>query len=168
MRVGLVTGTVGVGKTTVGHEVARQAAGGGVPAAFLDLDGLSRLWPAPGGDPFNTELILTNARSLVGNYRAAGAQLLVLAWVVVDAHGLAALADAVGAPVDAVRLTAPAPVVAARLRRRHQGPEADGLAWHLHRAPELAGIQDHALALPTVDAAGPVATTAAAIVALWT
>jgi adenylylsulfate kinase len=168
VRVGLVTGTVGVGKSTVGYAVARHAAALGVPAAFVDLDGLSRMWPAPAGDPFTTELILTNARSVVGNYEAAGAQLLVLAWVVVDADGLAALEAAVGAPVAAVRLTAPAPVVAARLRQRHQGPEHEGLAWHLHRAPELATIQDRALDLPTIDASGPVPTTASAIAALWT
>ena len=168
VRVGLVTGTVGVGKSTVGFAVARRAAERGTGAAFLDLDGMSRLWPAPGGDPYNTELILTNVRSVVGNYRAAGAELLVLAWVITDAAGLAALEAAVGAPVTAVRLLAPEAVVATRLRQRHQGPEADGLAWHLHRAPELATIQDHGLQLPTVDASDSVEVIAAQVLTLFT
>ena len=163
MRVGLVTGTVGVGKSTVGYAVAQEASARGVPAAFLDVDELSRLWPAPDGDPFNTALILANLRAVTGNYRAAGAELLVLAWVVTDAEDLAALERAVGTPVTAVRLTAEAAVVADRLRMRHQGPERDGLDWHLRRAPELVGIQDRGLTLPVVEAGGPVDVVAAAV-----
>jgi len=44
MRIGLVTGTVGVGKSTVGFAVAERASEAGITAAFLDLDELSRLW----------------------------------------------------------------------------------------------------------------------------
>jgi Mrp family chromosome partitioning ATPase len=46
MRIVLVTGTVGVGKSTTGYAVAERAASQGRSAAFLDVDGLSRLWPA--------------------------------------------------------------------------------------------------------------------------
>lgn len=58
-----MTGTVGIGKSTIGSAVAERAAARGVSAAFLDVDGLSRLWPAPAGDPFRIELILTNLRA---------------------------------------------------------------------------------------------------------
>ena len=163
MRVALVTGTVGVGKSTVGFAVAESAAAYGVSTAFLDVDALSRLWPAPAGDPFRTELILTNLSSIVGNYEAAGAELLVLAWVITEAGDLADLETAVGSSVGAVRLVAPRAVVETRLRKRHHGPEADGLAWHLRRGPELASIQDNGLNLPTIDASGAVAEIAAAV-----
>ena len=157
MRVALVTGTVGIGKSTVSFAVAESAAAHGVSAAFLDVDALSRLWPAPTGDPFRTDLIMTNLSSIVGNYQEAGAELLVLAWVITDASDLADLESAIGSPVDAVRLVAPEAVVETRLGIRHQGPEAGGLAWHLRRAPELASIQDSGLTLPTIDASGAVA-----------
>jgi len=163
MRLALVTGTVGVGKSTIGHAVAARAACRGTSAAFLDVDGLSRLWPAPAGDPFNGALILANLRSITGNYAAAGAELLVLAWVIQDAEGLGRLEAEVGLPVTAVRLVASGAVVEARLRHRHQGPERDGLAWHLHRAPELVALQDQGLRLPTVDASGPVEQVADAV-----
>jgi len=160
----LVTGTVGIGKSTIGYAVAQRMAARGVPTAFIDVDELSRLWPAPTGDPFQTELILANLRTIAPNYEGAGAELLILAWVVQDAEDLTHLEAALGLPVTAVRLTAPAAVVEARLRNRHQGPERDGLAWHLRRAPELVAIQDGGLALPTVDASGPVDQVADAVI----
>lgn len=155
MKVVLVTGTVGVGKSTVGFSAARRAADRGVPAGFIDVDELSRYWPAPAGDPFREELVYANLRSLIPNYRASGAALLVLAWVIDDAADLVRLESALDAPVTALRLISPAAVVEARLRSRHQGPAAEGLAWHLDRAPELASIQN-ALAMPTIDADRPV------------
>lgn len=163
MRVALVTGTVGVGKSTVGFAVAESAAAHGVSTAFLDVDALSRLWPAPERDPFRTELILANLSSIVGNYEAACAELLVLAWVITEGGDLADLETAVGSPVSAVRLVAPGAVVETRLRTRHQGPEVDGLAWHLRRGPELASIQDNGLNLPMIDASGTVAEITAAV-----
>lgn len=166
MRVALVTGTVGIGKSTIGYAVAERAAVRGVSTAFIDVDGLSRLWPAPDGDPFRTELILTNLSSIVGNYRVAGTELLVLAWVITETNDLAELEPAVGSPVEAVRLMAAGPVVEARLRQRHKGPEADVLAWHLRRAPELTKIQDEGLDLPMVDASSPVADAADAVLDL--
>lgn len=165
MRVALVTGTVGVGKSTVGFATAERAAASGVSSAFIDVDQLSRLWPAPDDDPFRTQLILANLTSIVGNYRAAGAELLVLAWVITEPGDLAKLEAAVDSPVEPLRLVAPAPVVEARLRRRHQGPETDGLAWHLRRAPELVEIQERGLDVVTIGASGSALDTADAVLA---
>lgn len=151
MRIGLVTGTVGVGKSTIGFAAAERASEAGISAAFLDVDELSRLWPAPADDPFRDELILVNLRSVVPNYESAGASLLVLAWVIEDTEDLAGLEESLGTSVTAVRLVTSPTVVDARLRNRHQGPASGGLAWHLQRAPELVAIQDH-LPLPTIDA----------------
>jgi len=98
MRIALVTGTVGIGKSATGYAVAERAASQGRSAAFLDVDELSRLWPASVGDPFNNDLILRNLASLVGNYAAAGAKLLVLAWVVQSTDGLLAWKKRSGHP----------------------------------------------------------------------
>ncbi|MEO6989324.1 MAG: hypothetical protein ABI239_11840 [Aquihabitans sp.] len=155
MRIGLVTGTVGVGKSTIGFAVAERASEAGITAAFLDLDELSRLWPAPKNDPFRDELILTNLCAVAPNYGAAGASLLVLAWAIDSAEDLVALEKALNSPVKTVRLVSSPTVIEARLRNRHQGPASNGLAWHLQRAPVLAAIQDHLL-VPTVDATNPV------------
>ncbi|HYN32470.1 MAG TPA: AAA family ATPase [Ilumatobacteraceae bacterium] len=163
MRIVLVTGTVGVGKSTTGYAVAERAASQGRSAAFLDVDELSRLWPARAADPFNTDLILRNLASLVGNYADAGAELLVLAWVVQDTDALVRLEEAVGASVVAIRLCASASTLEARLRQRHHGAEFDGLAWHLDRAPELVAIQDRGLQLPIIDASGSISETVDAV-----
>jgi adenylylsulfate kinase len=152
MRIALVTGTVGVGKSTTGYAVAERSASHGRSAAFLDVDQLSRL-------------ILRNLVSLVENYADAGAELLVLAWVVQDNYALVRLDEAVGKSVLAVRLVAPTPTIEARLRQRHR-TESDGLAWHLDRAPELAAIQDRGLQLPIIDASGSISETVDAVLGL--
>lgn len=154
MRVVLLTGTVGVGKSTVGFSVAERAGTRGAPAGFVDVDQLSRLWPAPHGDPFREELIYANLRVIAPNYRTAGASLLVLAWVIEDATDVIRLETALEAPVTTLRLVSPPEVVGARLRSRHQGPASAGLEWHLQRAPQLAAIQN-ALVVPTIDADRP-------------
>ena len=104
MRIGLVTGTVGVGKSTIGFAVAERASEAGITAAFLDLDELSRLWPAPKNDPFRDELILTNLCAVAPNYEAAGASLLVLAWAIDGAEDLVGPEKALNSLVKTVRL----------------------------------------------------------------
>lgn len=167
MRVGVVTGTVGVGKSTIGFAVAELTAERGTPAAFLDLDQVSRLWPAPEGDPFRTELLLTNLASVVDNYDAAGAELLVLAWVLEDDDEVGDIERATRRPVEVVRLVASPTTIETRLRARHRGPEASGLDWHLRRAPELVSIQDAGLDVETVDADRPVDVVAADVADRW-
>lgn len=152
MRIVLVTGTVGVGKSTVGFAAAERASADGVTAAFLDVDELSRLLPAPKDDPFRDGLILTNLRSIVPNYKSAGASILVLAWVIESDDDLHLLEVTLECRIAAVRLVSPLVMTEERLRNRHQGAASDGLAWHLRRAPELARIQSQ-LTLPVIDAA---------------
>jgi len=68
----------------------------GRPAAFLDVDELSRLWPTRDGDPFNTGLILRNLASIVEErlrQRHQGAELDGLAWHIDRAPELVAIQD---------------------------------------------------------------------------
>ncbi|HEX5502429.1 MAG TPA: AAA family ATPase [Thermomicrobiales bacterium] len=89
----LITGPVGVGKTTVAGEVAAQLARAGVAHALVDIDGLSECYPPPPGDRFNAALALRNLAAVWANYRTAGAGRLILAAVVESRADLAARMD---------------------------------------------------------------------------
>lgn len=139
----LITGTVGVGKTTVAETAGQLLARRGVPHALIDLDHIRTLWPSPDGDWFNLAIELRNLASLATNYRAAGAQRLVLAGVLERRTDLAAYERACGGSVFVVRLLGAASTIEQRLRTRHHDSPED-LAWHLTRRSELDAILDAA------------------------
>lgn len=150
----LITGTVGVGKTTVAEAVGGLLVDQRVPHAVVDLDQLRRSWTRPDGDRFNHAMELRNLRSVAANYRAAGALRLVLAGVIEQRSDRQDYARAVGCAVTVVRLQADPNVLADRLRDRHRN-DPDALARHLARAPELAGVLDQAqVADADVDTTG--------------
>jgi hypothetical protein len=139
----LITGTVGVGKTTVAETVGWLLKERTVPHAVIDLDQIRLFWPHPEGDRFNLGIELRNLASLAANYRAAGAQRLVLAGVIERRSDLAAYERACGGSVFVVRLLGAPLTVEQRLRTRHlDSPEE--LAWHLARRAELDSILDAA------------------------
>jgi deoxyadenosine/deoxycytidine kinase len=78
----IITGPVGVGKTTVALEVNELLRARGVLHAVVDLDSLAWVYPTPPGDPYNNGLAFRNLAAVWANYAAAGAQRLVLARVV--------------------------------------------------------------------------------------
>ena len=162
----LITGTVGVGKTTVAEAVGDLLAVRGVPHAVVDLDQLSRCWPPPAGDRFNRAMELRNLRSVTANYRAAGALRLVLAGVIEQRSHLQDYERALDCSISIVRLRADPHVLADRLRDRHRN-DPDGLAWHLSRAPELTAVLDLAGVADTeVDTTGrPIPKVAADVLA---
>jgi len=134
-----INGTVGVGKTSAAYALA--ALPSNVPVAMIDLDEISRLRPAPAGDPFNRAIMLTNLRSLAQNYREAGVKRFVMAGVIESESETKEYQDALGTCVlFVVRLTADAHTVQRRLKARHID-DPPGLSWHLERAGELSGIQ---------------------------
>lgn len=139
----LITGTVGVGKTTVAEAVSKRLGDRRVTNAVIDLDWLRQWWPAPPDDPFNFALMLHNLRSVARNYLAAGAVRLVLAGVVEDQEGRKLCGDAVGIELAVCRLHVDLTVNHQRLSRRHEN-EPEALQWHLARSGELAGILDQA------------------------
>ncbi len=142
-RAALLSGTVGAGKTTVGEELAELLKDRGEPHAFIDLDRLSEFWPAPEDDRFNGRLVLANLAAITRNFAAAGARTLVMSGVVETAKGVEEYRLAIGGcPLTVVRVTASLESIAARLQKRHEYWDADGLAWHLDRAPELAAALD--------------------------
>lgn len=166
MRALLITGPVGIGKTTVAEAVGELLVAANRPHAVLDLDAVRRCRPAPAGDPFHAALGLRNLACVAANYRAAGAERLVLAGVIENRDERFRHAEAVGGELVVCLLTATESVVRDRLRRRHADDRDQGesLRWHLARAPELTRILDHAdLADATIDATAPAQDVAAAV-----
>lgn len=136
----LLTGPVGVGKTTVASALGDLLAAAEIPHAVIDLDWLASCWPSPPDDCFNFALQLRNLRAVADNYRAAGASRLVLAGVVESRADRACYAEALGIDLTVCRLTADLTVIQQRLIRRHATDEH--LQWHLRRAPELERVLD--------------------------
>lgn len=136
----IVTGPVGVGKTAVAAAISDQLEDAGVPHGMVDADQLRWCYPAPPGDRFRVALGLRNLAAVWANYRAEGAQRLVLADVVEDRSGVDRYQDAVpGAEIIVVRLRASLATIERQVRGRETGASLD---WHLHRAAELTEIMD--------------------------
>jgi hypothetical protein len=128
----VVTGPVGVGKTTVASEISEQLAAAGEPHAFVDVDALRWSYPSPPGDRFRVALAMRNLAAVWANFRAEGARRLVLADVVESRDELGRFDEAVpDAQVQVVRLTAGSKLLVARVRQRHA-----------RRAIELAEIME--------------------------
>ncbi|MET9232459.1 AAA family ATPase [Lentzea sp. NPDC003310] len=166
MKALLITGPVGVGKTTVAEAVGDRLAEAGVPHAVIDLDWLSACWPPPADDPFHFELQLRNLSAVARNYIEAGVHRIVLAGVVESREDRARYASVIGGRLTVCRLKANPPVIRERLARRHHG-EAD-LRWHVERAAELealftsARVEDY-----VVPADQPVVEVAQDVISWW-
>ena len=136
--VALISGPVGVGKTTVGEELSEQLARANVPHTFVDFDQLRYTYPHPADDRWGNRLGLANLADVWRNCAAAGSQNLVLSYVVEETDFLNELAAAVpGADVTCIQLSAEVATLHERLRRRELG---SGLQWHLDRATELSRL----------------------------
>ena len=167
VRALLLTGTVGVGKTSVAAAVGDLLRERQVANAVVDLDELRRAWPAASGDRFNTSVMLGNLSAVAANYVGAGFTTLVLAGVLETADDRRQHAEAVPVPLTVCRLVADLDAVHRRLRGRHA--DHDGLVWHLHRSGELATIQDESAVedLRLDVGAVSVADAASRVLELW-
>ena len=132
----VITGPVGVGKTSVAAAVSDLLDRVGVAHAMIDLDHLRWCSPSPTDDPFRLALGLRNLAAVWANYRAAGAARLILADVVESRAELAGYRTAVpGAAIVVVRLRASLPTIGRRLAGRDVGASLES---HRQRAAELA------------------------------
>ena len=136
----VLTGPVGVGKSAVAGEMSRLLGEMGIAHAFVDMDWLRWCHPGPAHDPFHMALGLRNLAAVAANYRAGGAERLILVDIVetrADREIYHAAMPAVA--VRVVRLTATLPTILGRLDGRESGA---GLTWHRHRAAELLELMD--------------------------
>lgn len=133
----LLTGPVGVGKSTVLYEMSSLLAAADIRHASVDFDALTECHPLPADDDrWGTRIGMSNLAAIWRNYAAAGIDRLLIARVIEDRAELAGYARAVpGAEITIVRLRASRPTLRQRIRRRGQPA---GLQWHLDRAVELA------------------------------
>jgi hypothetical protein len=133
--VGVVTGPVGVGKSTVLQAADELLVGAGVPHASLELEDIARFW---GTQP--------NLASVWANYSAAGADRLLLSLLMEQRSELIPVEEAIpGAHIKVIRLQAPLPVIEKRLRVREKTipkQEVSAARWWVSRL-ENSVFADH-------------------------
>ncbi|MDE3111720.1 MAG: hypothetical protein KGK34_02135 [Chloroflexota bacterium] len=136
----IVTGPVGVGKTTVAEQMGYLLLDAKIPHANIDFDRLTACYPRPADDDrWGTKLGLRNLAALWTNFHAAGARRLLIASVIEARSELEGIRDAVpGADILVVRLRAAPGTLHARIRHDRHGD----IEWDLHRAVELAEQMD--------------------------
>jgi hypothetical protein len=131
----LITGPVGIGKSSVLFEAARLLREARIPHAAVDLAQIGEAWPPPADDRWNERLAHRNLACMWSNFREAGAERLLLERVLEARSLLRHVAAAVpGAQITVVRLRAPKEIVQARIRHREQGRDP---SWYLEAAAYL-------------------------------
>ena len=137
----VITGPVGVGKSTIAAEAAWLLRQADVPHALIDLDRIEQCWPVPADDPWNERVSHRNLACMWANFRQAGADRLILARVLESRSLLRRVTKAVpGAQITVVRLRAPLAVLHERIRCR----EASDPAWFLGAAAHTAAVFERA------------------------
>lgn len=142
----VITGPVGVGKSTIANEAAWLLRQADVPHALVDLAWIEQCWPVPADDPWNERLTHRNLACMWANFRQAGADRLLLVRVLEARSLLRQVVEAVpGAEVTVVRLRAPLSVLQARIRSREASDPSWflGAATHTAEVLERAGVEDH-------------------------
>jgi hypothetical protein len=137
----LITGPVGVGKSTIAAEAATLLRQADIPHALIDLDQLEQSWPVPADDPWNERVAHRNLSCVWANFRQAGADRLILTRVLEARSLLVRVTEAVpGAQITVVRLRAPLAVLHERIRSR----EASDPSWYLEAATDTAKVFERA------------------------
>ncbi|RYH00737.1 hypothetical protein EU805_16960 [Salipiger sp. IMCC34102] len=132
----LISGPVGVGKTSVAGAVSSLLQEENVPHTFIDLDALTYTYPRIETDPFNSSLALEILTAMWANCRKRGSKNLVIARVIEKRSDAEAIADAVNIynPV-LCRLTASASTLKERIRMRKAG---SNISWQENRSIQLS------------------------------
>jgi hypothetical protein len=118
--VAVITGPVGVGKSTVLREADALLVGAGVPHASAEIEDLARYWGRhPGSGRTRPDVACRNLASVWANYRAAGADRLLLTLLMERRSDVRLVHEAIpDACITVVRLHAPLAVIEERVRSR--------------------------------------------------
>jgi adenylylsulfate kinase len=131
----LITGTVGVGKTSVADEVYETLKTQKVLVALINIDELGYAVPRPVDDPFNTRLQIKNLSVIWPNYSELGVKSLIIPCVVENEDDVESFRKAIpNAVIFVARLDASLATIEDRIKGRLMG---GSLEWHLQRAKEL-------------------------------
>jgi adenylylsulfate kinase-like enzyme len=163
----IVTGPTGVGKSVVADEVFEILRGQNVAITLINLDELGYSHPAPKNDPYHKSLRMKNLAAVWKNYREAGAQRVVIPWVVVRQEEVEQFRQAIpGADIYIVRLSAPLETIKERIYNRPMGGDA---AWHTRRAAELIEVfATHSIGGAVIDTENKtIAAVAEEVVDSW-
>jgi len=142
----VITGPVGVGKSTIANEAAWLLRQADVPHALVDLDRIEQCWPVPADDPWNERVSHRNLACMWTNFRQAGADRLIFARVLETRSLLRRVTEAVpGAQITVIRLRAPLAVLHERIRSRGASDPGWflGAATHTAEVFEQAQVEDH-------------------------
>jgi adenylylsulfate kinase-like enzyme len=132
----VISGTLGAGKTKLASNIGDLLTQRKMRCAFVDLDALCQMDPAPVDDRYNQQLMFANLAAIWPNYEASGVKYLVLARVVEDTDDrLRYVKSLNGAEVKIVRVEASSATRKARLTERE--PEGFWRDGHLKRTDEL-------------------------------
>ncbi|MEV6774139.1 AAA family ATPase [Nocardia sp. NPDC051030] len=112
-----LTGAPGVGKSTVGWGLYGRARAEGVAVAYVDIDQLGILVPAPVGDSDRHQLKAINVLRVLETFRRYGVEQVIVSGVVDPDRGIERVRDALGTGVGLVRLCCSRE----ELRRRYLG-----------------------------------------------
>lgn len=140
VRVVIVTGPVGAGKTTTMWALGELLTAADVPHAVLDVDQVRTFHPTPPDDRFGSRLGRRNVAAITANYIGEGARILVLADVIEHHQDIDDYARTIpDAQITVVRLDVPMDAILQRLEGRET---ATTIGWYRDRAPELQEIME--------------------------
>jgi len=138
----VITGPVGVGKTSVATALSELLVQAEMAHAVIDLDWLRCCYPSPADDPFQLRLGVQNLAGVWSRYQVAGAARLILVDIVERRATLDSYQAAIPhAEILVVRLHADLITLGLRLEGREVGAS---LAWHQQRAAELTALMEQA------------------------
>jgi predicted kinase len=141
----LLTGPVGVGKTTLARDATDLLLAAKIPHATVALEEIAGCWPRHREQPAERrQHVFRNLALLWSAYAEWGAERLIVDMLVEDRSDVAAVAGAIpAARVTTVRLRAPLPLIESRIRHREpyqdlREQEVAAAQWWVPRAEELA------------------------------
>lgn len=143
----VITGPVGVGKTTTAGALSDLLKQHDMLHTMIDMDALRASYPSPPDDRFNERLGHRNLADVTRNARVVGSTRLIVADVIESNAGKDAYREAIpDAAVTVVRLIASIESIHERIQTRDSaGSGSDaGVAWERDRAAELIAIMDAA------------------------
>ncbi|MFN2390114.1 MAG: AAA family ATPase [Actinomycetota bacterium] len=119
----VITGTIGVGKTTVATAMSEILHERGIRHGILEVDWLGEVYPAPyPDDPYSTSFAMQNLAAIWPNYLEVGITRAIVTMTLENHQELEGLRTALSSPnLTVVRLEASTDTRAARIKHRELG-----------------------------------------------